>query len=58
MKIPFYMCVKCGKFIDNATISNILDKRIKAKSVCFEYVYPEVFQLLRTLREMEVVRNL
>ena len=34
------------------TISNIIDKRIKTKSECFEYVHPEVFQLLKILREM------
>lgn len=47
-----YVCKKCGKSIDNVTISNIIDKRIKTKSVCFEYVHPEVFQLLETLRQM------
>ena len=47
-----YVCEKCGKNVDTATISDIIDKRIKTKSVCFEYVYPEGFQLLKTLREM------
>ena len=47
-----YVCEKCGKNVDTSTISDIIDKRIKTKSVCFEYVYPEVFQLLKTLREM------
>ena len=46
-----YVCEKCGKNVDTSTISDIIDKRIKTKSVCFEYVYPEVFQLLKTLRE-------
>ena len=49
-----YVCEKCGKNVDTSTISDIIDKRIKTKSVCFEYVYPEVFQLLKTLREMGV----
>ena len=47
-----YVGKKCNKQVDNTTISNIIDKRIKTKSVCFERVHPEVFQLLRTLREM------
>lgn len=47
-----YVCEKCGKNVDTSTISDIIDKRIKTKSVCFEYVYPEGFQLLKTLREM------
>ena len=47
-----YVCEKCGKNVDTSTISDIIDKRIKTKSVCFEYVDPEVFQLLKTLREM------
>lgn len=47
-----YVCEKCGKSVDEETISKILDKRIRTKSVCFEYVQPEVYQLLKTLRDM------
>lgn len=47
-----YVCEKCGKSVDEETILNILDKRIKTKSVCFEYVQPEVFQLLKTLKDI------
>lgn len=47
-----YVCEKCEKDIDDATISNIIKKRIETKSVCFEYVNPEVFQLLSKLRQM------
>ena len=47
-----YVCEKCGKSVDETTISYILDKRIKTKSVCFEYVQPEVYQLLKTLRDI------
>ena len=49
-----YVSKKCGKYVDNTTISTILDKRIKTKAVCFEYVHPDVIQLLKTLRKMEV----
>ncbi len=47
-----YVSEKCGKTLDATTLSHIIDKRIKTKSVCFEYVLPEVFQLLRTLKDM------
>ena len=30
-----YVCEKCGKNVDTSTISDIIDKRIKTKSVCF-----------------------
>lgn len=51
-KSLLYVSEKCNKSVDTAALSNIIDKRIKAKSVCFEYVLPEVFQLLRTLKGM------
>ena len=47
-----YVCQKCEKDIDNSILSDIKDKRIKTKSVCFEYIIPEVFQLLCNLREI------
>ena len=46
-----YVSKNCGKSVATATIYDIIEKRIKTKSVCFEYVLPEVFQLLKTLRE-------
>lgn len=47
-----YVCEKCGKQIDHSTLSCITDKRINTKSVCFEYVNPDVFQLLGNLKTM------
>lgn len=47
-----YVCEKCGKQIDHSTLSYIMDKRINTKSVCFEYVNPDVFQLLGNLKTM------
>ena len=47
-----YVCEKCGKPIDDTTLSLITDKRIKTKSSCFEYVNPDVFQLLNNLKTM------
>ncbi len=47
-----YVCEKCEKSVDETTILSILDKRIKTKSVCFEYVQPEVYQLLKTLKDI------
>ena len=48
-----YVSKKCGKYVDNTTISNIIDKRIKTKSVCFEYVHPEVFHFVGDERAYE-----
>lgn len=47
-----YVCQKCEKDLDNFILSDIIDKRIKTKSACFEYINPEVFQLLNNLREI------
>ena len=47
-----YICEKCGKNIDNSTLSYITDKRIKTKSLCFEYINRDVFQLLDNLKTM------
>ena len=47
-----YVCKSCGKCIDNLMLSSVVDKRIKTKSACFEYVLPDIFQLLRNLKAM------
>lgn len=47
-----YVCEKIEKSIDASVISNIIDKRIRTKSVCFEYVNPDVFQLLRDIKAL------
>lgn len=47
-----YVCEKCGKHIDDSVQSEITDKRIKTKSLCFEYVDPDVYQLLNGLKTM------
>lgn len=47
-----YVCQKCGKHIEDSTLSGIIDKRIKTKSVCFEYVNSDVYKLLDTLKKM------
>ena len=49
-----YVCEKCGIQIDDSTLEAITDKRIKTKSTCFDYVDPEVFQLLSHLKSMGV----
>lgn len=46
-----YACGKCGKVISADTLAMICDKRMKTKSACFEYVNPDVYELLRELRE-------
>lgn len=47
-----YVCEKCGKHIDDSVLSKITDKRIKTKSLCFEYVSPDVYRLLNHLKTM------
>lgn len=47
-----YVCEKCSKQIDDLTLSEIIDKRIGTKSLCFEYVNPDVYQLLDHLKTM------
>lgn len=46
-----YVYEKCGKQIDRLTLTGILKKRIKTKSKCFRYVLPDVFELLRSLKD-------
>lgn len=45
-----YVCEKCGKHIDESILNSIVAERIKTKSSCFEYVNPDVFQLLNDLK--------
>lgn len=45
-----YVCKRCGKTVDSSVMSDIVDKRVKTKSACFEYVNPEVYMLLERLK--------
>lgn len=45
-----FVCDKCGKNVDDFILSQMADKRIKTKSLCFEYVNPDVYQLLEELK--------
>ena len=45
-----HVCKKCGKHIEKSILTGIVDKRIKTKSVCFEYVNPDVYRLLDHLK--------
>lgn len=47
-----YICEKCGKVVDQSTILDIAEKRMKAKSLCFEYVDSDVYQLLSNIKAM------
>ena len=47
-----YVCEKMEKSIDTSVIANIIDKRIRTKSVCFDYVNPDVLQLLKNLKAL------
>lgn len=46
-----YVGCQCGVTPDEATIQRMLDLHIATKSVCFEYVDPEVYDLLDALRK-------
>lgn len=45
-----YVCEKCGKQVDDLTLSGIIDKRLKTKSACFESLNPDVVPLLKELK--------
>ena len=45
-----YACSKCNKDIDRSTMSRIVEKRKETKAKCFEYIHPDVFKLLTTIR--------
>jgi len=45
-----YVCEKCNREIDSLTLESVLHKRVKTKSACFEYLYPDVYQLLAELK--------
>lgn len=47
-----HVCRSCGKEVDSAVLSSMLEKRIKTKSACFESVNPDVYRLLDSLKEM------
>lgn len=47
-----HVCERCGKAVDDSVISAFIDKRVKTKSACFEYVNPDVYMLLERLRAM------
>lgn len=45
-----FVCEKCGNKIDDLTLSRIIDKRIRTKSLCFEYINPDLYLLLECLK--------
>ena len=45
-----YVCGKCGKPVDDSTLSLIIRKRTETKSLCFEHVHPDVYGLLDRLK--------
>lgn len=47
-----YVCGRCGRQIADSVLAEIIDKRESTKSQCFEYVDPEVYQLLEQLKAM------
>lgn len=49
-----FVCEKCGNKIDDLTLSRIIDKRIRTKSLCFEYINPDIYLLLECLKAKEL----
>lgn len=47
-----YVCEKCDQTITPAQIETITAKRIQTKSACFNYILPEVFDLLEQIKAM------
>jgi putative hydrolase of the HAD superfamily len=47
-----YACEKLGISIDRTILQNVIDKRTKTKSACFDHIQPSVLQLLGTLNDM------
>lgn len=47
-----YVCEKCGQTITPIQIETITAKRIQTKSDCFNYILPEVFDLLEQIKAM------
>ena len=45
-----YVCEQCGLTVGGAALARMLDKRVQTKSACFDYVQPDVFELLRALK--------
>lgn len=45
-----FVMEKCGKTVESSVLSEMADKRVKTKSKCFDYVNPDVYQLLDQLR--------
>lgn len=45
-----YVCEKCGKTVEESALAAVLEKRIATKSVCFLFVRPDVFGLLKELK--------
>ena len=49
-----YVCKKCEKSIADSTLTAVIEKRITTKAACFDGVLPDVFRLLRTLKDMGI----
>ena len=47
-----YVFEKCGKPVEKAVLTQVIDERIRTKAECFDHIDPDVFLLLRQLREM------
>ena len=48
----YYVFEQCGKHPDPQTVGTVIDKRTRTKAACFDYVLPEVYGLLDSIRGM------
>jgi len=46
-----YVCNKLGIPVYEKTIEHVISRRKQTKAACFDYVYPEIYSLLKILRE-------
>ena len=50
MESLLFVCEQCGMKGDQALLSRMLEQRVSTKAACFDYVLPDVFELLHTLK--------
>ena len=46
-----YACEQCGKKPEQEIFEKVIAERVRTKAECFRFIQPELFQLLKALRE-------
>ena len=47
-----YACEQCGKKPEQEIFEKVIAERVRTKAECFRFIQPELFQLLKALREL------